>query len=304
LPVPKPDAPSLDTLIYKIIKAVFCLIGLFPRKTAVRIANAMGHIWFLVDKRHQNVAIKNLTHVFGHEKDQIEIRSLARQVFNNLVLILFEIGWSMRLRKKDFFKTFRIYGLHHLEAAHKKGSGVLILTGHMGNWELISMVTGMLGYSMSAIYRPFDFKPLDQFFIDLRGRYGTKLYPRAHAMRKILRSLKDRELIGILLDQNAHYDAGVFVNFFNRPACTNKGLALLALGKKIPVLPVFLIREEQKFRVEIGPEIPVIKTGNKEKDIEANTREYNKVLESIILKYPDQWFWVHRRWKNKPLNPL
>ncbi len=141
---------------------------------------------------------------------------------------------------------------------------------------------------------------MDRFFADIRARYGAKLYPKSRAMRKILRSMRNKELVGFLLDQNTNVQSGVFVDFFGKPACTHNGMAVIALGTDAPVISAFLVREGTGFRVEFGPEIPLIRTGNKEKDIVENTRQYNRVLESIILRYPDQWFWVHRRWKTRP----
>jgi len=122
-------------------------------------------------------------------------------------------------------------------------------------------------------------------------------------MRKILQNLKQGGLIGILMDQNVDWYEGVFVDFFGRRACTNKGLALLALKTRAPVIPIFLVREKTGFRVEIGEEIPLVKTGDKIKDIEANTQQYNNAIEAFVRRYPDQWFWVHQRWKTRPYWP-
>lgn len=292
-----------EKTVYHLIYQCFYLLGLLSRKAAIRMAWVLGCVWFVVDKRHRDVALANLTHVFGRKKNPAEIRELARRIFCNLVLIIFEIGWMMHLKEKHLSKYFRIRGLHHLKAAHKKGRGVLVLTGHVGNWELLSMCVAMLGYTISAIYRPLDFKPLDMFFLDLRSRFGAKLYAKKKAMRPILRGLKRGELIGILLDQNTNIQTGVFVDFFGKPACTNEGLALIALHTNAPVVPVFLLRGEGRFLVDIGPEVPLIHTGHKENDVAANTRQYNRVLEDIILRYPDQWFWVHRRWKTRLRRP-
>ena len=292
----------MEKFLYKTIVLLFSVIGLIPRYKALKIADFLGRLWFALDKRHRDVALKNLTHVFGMEKNASEIRRLARRIFRNLVFIIFEIGWLQRLQEKKFSKYFHVHGLHYLKNAHKKGKGVLVLTGHMGNWELLSMAAAMLGYPMSAIYRPLDFKPLDLFFVNLRGHYGAGLYPKKNAMRPILRGLKKGELIGILLDQNTSVKSGVFVDFFNRKACTNKGLALIALGTDTPVVPLFLLREEDGYRVEFGPEVTIIRTGDKEKDIKANTRQYNRVIEDVIRRYPEQWFWVHRRWKTQNSN--
>ena len=293
----------MDILLYKIFSGFFATIGLIPRGAAIRFAGFLGRVWFVVDTRHRDVALQNLTHVFGAEKNTAKIRKMARQIFCNLILIIFEIAWFMRLKEKEFSKYFHVHGLHYLKTAHKKGKGVLVLTGHMGNWELMSMAAKMLGYPMGAIYRPLDFKPLDLFFIHLRGRYGTILYPKKNAMRPILRGLKKGELIGIFLDQKTNARSGVFVDFFNRKACTNKGLALIALRMETPVVPLFLLREADGYRVEFGPEVPVVRTGDKENDIKMNTRQYNRVIEDVIRRYPDQWFWVHRRWKTKNPDP-
>jgi KDO2-lipid IV(A) lauroyltransferase len=292
--------PIFETSIYKAISAVFSALGLISREMAVRLAGIIGHIWFVVDKRHRNVAIENLTHVYGREKTSREIRAQALRIFQNLAMILFEIGWSLRIKEKDFYKLFKIVGLEHARSAYAKGKGVLALTIHIGNWELLMLAAGFLGFPMSAIYRPFDFKPLDMFFSDLRTRYGAKLYPKSRAMRKILRSIRDKEMIGFLLDQNTNIQSGVFVDFFGKPACTHKGMAEVALGTGTPVIPTFLVRDGAGFKVEFGSEIPLIRTGDKDKDVIENTRRYNQAIESIILRYPDQWFWVHRRWKTRP----
>lgn len=292
----------VETLLFKIISGLFLTLGLIPRAAARRTALILGRVWYIADKRHREVALDNLTHVFGAEKSEAEIRELARRVFYHLVLVLFEIGWSLRLRKKDFPRSFCVDGLHHLQKAHGRGKGVLILTGHVGNWELLTMAAARLGYPMSAIYRPLDFKPLDRFFIRLRTRYGAVLYPKKNAMRPVLRALKNGALIGILLDQDAHVQDGVFVDFFDRKACTSKGLALIAQATGAPVVPLFLLREEDGYRVQFGPELTTVRTEDKIKDIEVNTREYNRAIEDVIRRYPDQWFWVHRRWKTKNPN--
>ncbi len=290
----------VETAIYRIITMVFFLIGRIPPETVEKMAGWLGRVWFMTDRRHREVAIENLRHVFGREKSPAAIRILARRVFCHLVLVVFEIGRMLHFRETDFLKNFRVSGLSHLRAAHKKGRGVLVLTGHMGNWELLVMCVAILGYPISAIYRPMDFKPLDRFFKDLRSRFGARMYAKKTAMRPILSGLRKKELIGILLDQNASARAGVFVDFFGKPASTNAGLALIALYTEAPVVPIFLIREGGRFVVTIGPEIPLIRTGDRAADVAANTRQYNQVLEEMIRRYPEQWFWVHRRWKTRP----
>lgn len=289
-----------EEIAYKSITAFFKLIGFIPRKWAVRLGNFMGQILFWADRKHRMIAIDNLTRAFGDEKSPTEIKMLARRVFKNLVQIIFEIGWSLNLDSKDFPKYFVIEGLSNYKRAYKKNKGVLGLTAHIGNWELLPIVEAMIGYPLNIIYRPLDLSFLNQFFIMLRSRFGAKTTSKANSMFKIFKSLKQGEIIGMLMDQNVDWYEGVFVDFFGQRACTNKGLALLALKTGAPVVPVFLVREGEGFKAEFGSEVPLIKTGDKTKDIEANTQQYNKIIEEFICRYPDQWFWVHQRWKTKP----
>ncbi len=292
-------ANRLDIIIYYIIFHAFALLGRIPRKMAFRLAQWIGRLWFAVDMRHRKVAIENLSMVYGATMSPFEIRHLARRVFCNLSNIVFEIGWSLYLNDARLRKYFRFQGMHHLNAAEKKRKGVLILTAHIGNWELLMRAAGMIGFSVSAVYRPFDFKPLDMFFAHLRSSSGTKLFPKTKAMRKIMRSLKNNELVGILLDQHAGRAAGIPVDFLGIEAGTSKGLALLAKSTGAPVIPAFLVREEGFYSIMFGQELTFIETGDNDFDLRENTRLYNQMIEAIILKYPEQWFWVHRRWKTR-----
>lgn len=291
---------DLQEITHKVIASLLKLLGLIPRKTAFKLGNLIGQILFLADRKHRKIAIDNLTRSFGHEKSSHEIKILVKRVFNNLSQILFEIGWSLRLESKDFNKHFFINGLSNFQAAFEKGKGVLFLTAHIGNWELLPVIGAMTSRNINILFRPLDFLPLNTIFINTRTRFGAKLIPTRHSMRKILSRLKKDEGVVILLDQNVDWYEGVFVDFFGNRASTNKGLALLALKTEAPVIPVFLVREGMGFKAEFCSEVPLIKTGDKIRDIEENTWQYNRVIEDFIRQYPDQWFWVHQRWKTKP----
>lgn len=294
---------SLQEIIYKAVSASFKCIGLIPKDLGPRVGGFLGRLSFMANKKHREIALNNLTLAYSNEKSPHEIRSLAKKVFENLGKIVFEVGWFARLNRRDFDKHFRIDGLSHYDNAFKKKKGVLLLTAHLGNWELLTIFSGMTGYPVDIIYRPLDFRPLDKFFVNQRTRFGGNLIPKNRSMRRILKVLQKGNTLGFLMDQNVDWYDGVFVTFFGRRACTNKGLALLALKTQAPVVPIFLVREESGFSVKIGPEVPLIKTGDKRKDIEANTQQYNDVIEAFVRRYPDQWFWVHRRWKTRPYRP-
>jgi len=283
-----------------VFETLFKLLGFLPRTWSLGMADFLGGMLFYVDKKHRGIAMNNLTYAFGHEKPPEEIEKIARQVFINLVKVLFEIGWSLQLDERRLTKHFKIDGFRHMKKAYEKGKGVLVLTAHCGNWEFLAVVGSMIEYPVSMVVRPLDFKPLDHFFINLRSRYGGKIIPKQRSLRSILRSLERREMVVLLMDQNVDWYEGVFVDFMGHRACTSKGLALLALKTGAPVVPVFMIREKSGFRAEFGPEIVTVKTGDRQKDIESNTQEYNRVIENFIRRYPDQWFWIHQRWKTKP----
>ena len=279
----------------------FTLLGLLPRGAAVMLCRTAARLWFALDRRHRRIAINNLTYVFGYEKSPDEIRGMARHVFVNIVWILYEIGWAYRTPSRKIERCIRFSGLPHLRQALEKGRGVLVLTGHLGNWELLVNAAAMLGYPANIVYRPLDSKGMDLFFRKLRGRYNARLLPKDRAIRPILKALRQGELVEFMFDQHPRRKQGVFVDFFGKPACTHAALALMALRTGAPVLPMFLVREGRRYRVVIGPELPLIDTGDRERDVAANTRRYNQALESIIRRYPEQWFWVHRRWKKQPM---
>jgi KDO2-lipid IV(A) lauroyltransferase len=294
---------NLQQVAYKGIETVLRVLGLIPRYRAFQLGNILGNILFLIDGKHRKITLENLTHAFGHEKNQDEITLLARRVFENIGQIIFEIGWSLTLKDEDVKRYFNIEGLSHIKKAYEKNKGVLTLTAHFGNWELLALIAAQTGLPTNIVFRPLDFLPLDQVFLKLRSRFGAHLIPSAHSMRKILSCLKKGEAVALLMDQNVDWYEGVFVDFFGRRACTNKGMALLALKTEAPVVPVFLVRNKSGFKAEIGPELSLIKTGDKTKDIEANTQQYNEAIEAFVRRYPEQWFWVHQRWKTKPFSP-
>jgi len=291
---------TLHKIIARTVEITFSLWGRIPRKWAMPLGNILGKIWYLTDKRHRNVALSNLNNAYGHEKSPTEIEKLARQVFQNLAQIPLEICWSMRLSVKDFLPYCDLKGEANLKEALKKGRGVLFFSAHIGNWEFLSFAFGRFGFPVSGIYRPIKSEPINMLTYNYRTRFGAKLIPKKHSMRKIFKGLENNECIGMLMDQDPGSSAGVFADFFGVPVNTNKGLAQLALKTGAPVIPAFVIRDGLRYQIEFGKEIPLIKTNDREQDIVANTQQYNEVIEEVVRRYPEQWFWVHRRWKRSP----
>lgn len=295
----------LNDITFRLIEKFFYLLGSLPREQAHRLSDLLGRLWFWFDIQHRRVALDNLTRAFGREKGPAEIEGIARRVFKNIILVLFETGWCLHLRPEDFDTYFRIKNRLSGSGDDQKGKGVLILTGHVGNWEMMPIISAMTGHTAHVLYRPLDYEPLERFFAQNRTRFGAKLISKDRALLRVFKALKRQESVVMLLDQNVGWHKGVFVDFFGRRACTSYGLAFIALKTNAPVVPVFVVRNTDGagFTAEIGPEIPLIKTGDHQKDLEENTQRYNDALEAVIRRQPDQWFWVHRRWKTRPYSP-
>jgi KDO2-lipid IV(A) lauroyltransferase len=213
-----------------------------------------------------------------------------------------EFSFTPRLNEENVSQYVFFEGGENFHRAREKGNGILFLTAHFGNWEWMAATFPILfRCPCHVIVRPLDSRLLDGIVERLRTCTGNRTVPKEKSMGRILRLLRQGELVGVLLDQNVSWQEGVFVNFFGEPACTNGGLALLALKTGASVLPVFNIRQaDGRYRVVIGPEIPVIRTGDKDTDVEKNTDLFTSVIERYVREYPDHWFWLHQRWKTRP----
>lgn len=289
--------------LYWVLRKVFALIGRIPSSSRAKTAGFLGGVIYHLARRHRRIAITNLRKAFGSQKTIAQCQLITRNVFNNLIRIILEIGWAQELPESQFNHHFKISGARTYRQALSKGKGVLMLCAHFGNWELLPMIAHMVQMPLSIVYRPLDAHFLDYFFNSSRSRFGAKtISKRRGAMRRILRDLKQNRAVAMLMDQSVDWYEGVFVDFFNQPTCTNTGLAIIAIKTRAPVVPCFLVRTATGFHAFFGPELPLIQTGDRTKDIEANTQMYNRVIEAYARRFPDQWFWVHRRWKTQPMS--
>jgi len=282
---------------YRLVQMLFAMLGRIPLSLRKILARCLGLTAYAIDGTHRRIVLDNLERAFGNDMTSAQRIRLARAVFVHFALMIFEIGWVSRLTPEEFRPYCRIEGYEHYQQALAQDRGVFALTGHMGNWELLPIAAGKLIDRPAFVYRPMDSAALDRFFVHQRTRMGAVMIAAARAMRPLLRLIREKRTAVILPDQSASRWDGVFVYFFDRVTCTNKGLALMALKTGAPVVPVFLVRNGDHFILKFLPPLPLIRTGDKTRDIEENTRQYNRALEEIIRQYPEQWFWMHQRWK-------
>jgi KDO2-lipid IV(A) lauroyltransferase len=196
----------------------------------------------------------------------------------------------------------RYEGLEHYLAARDQGKGVLILTGHLGAWELSSFYHSLMGYPMSIVIRRLDNPLVDNLVNHIRCLHGNQVLHKDDFARGLLGSMRRGETVGILMDTNMTPPQGAFVDFFGHPACTGSGMARVAMKTGAKVLPGFLLWEEttQQYVLRFGAPLVLPTSENGEADVLAHTALFTKMIEDYIRQYPDQWLWVHRRWKTRP----
>jgi KDO2-lipid IV(A) lauroyltransferase len=199
-------------------------------------------------------------------------------------------------------RFIRYEGLDNYLAAQKHGKGVLVLTGHLGAWELSSFYHSLMGMPMGMVIRRLDNPLVDAFVNHIRCLHGNRVIHKDDFARGLIASMRAGETVGILMDTNMTPPQGVFVPFFGVQACTASGMARIAAKTGAAVVPGFLLWEqnEQRYVLHFGEELPVSRTGDAEQDALANTVSFTAAIEQYIRQYPEQWLWLHRRWKTRP----
>ena len=259
----------------------------------------LSTLFYHLVSRQRMIALYNLRRAFPEKSDE-EITKIALGVYRNMAIVAAEFFDLPELTKEKLGKIMEVEGLENCEKALAKGRGVLLFGAHFGNWELEAVAVSLLVKPAVVIYRLLDSPLLETLVSRVRSATGNLPIPKENSMRLMLRTLKKNGIIGILIDQNTAWYEGVFVNYFNRPVCTTNGIALLALHSGAPVLPAYLIRlPDGRYRLVFEPEMEIIDTGNREKDVIANTQLFTNVIEKTVRRYPEQWLWVHQRWKTQ-----
>lgn len=282
------------------LKAVSFVIGHMPYRAVFLLGGALGSVAFRVLKKHRNIALDNLDRAFGPALGRAEKERIARNVFRHLSIMLFEFTRLPWLSGRKMEGLVKWNGLENMDRALAGGRGVIILTAHFGNWELLGACLGLRGYRPEIVVRELDSRLFERFVTWVRTRSGNRVVYKKGAMRKLMKRLARNSIVATLVDQNVTRSEGFFVDFFGVPACSNKGLALLALASGAPVVPVFIRRQGPCHVIEVQREVEVASTGDREKDAAVNTARFARVVEEMVRKYPEEWFWVHNRWKTRP----
>ena len=285
--------------LYCLARACAFKIYLLPRAVGMALAGLAGTGAFLLVSKYRNIALDNLRSVFGPEKSDRQIRKIAREVFVNLAKNAVELVTLPKISAKNIDSLVSIEGRAILDAELAKGRGVIVVTGHFGNWELMPVTLRIKGYAGAVIGRRIYFDRYDRYLNGLRKSQGVEVIYRDDSPRKILKVLKSNGVLGIVADQDVDSVDGVFVDFFGHPAYTPLGPVVLAKATGAPLVPAFMIRDGRRHRLVIEKPVELVDTGDKDADNIENTRRWSDVVEAYIRKYPSQWVWMHRRWKTE-----
>ncbi len=251
--------------------------------------------------RLRRVGLKNLQIAYPSWTEPRR-RHLLQQVYRNLGLLLAEFCLMRHYSAAQAGKFIEYEGLGHYLNAQAEGRGVLVLTGHLGAWELSSFFHSLAGYPMSLVIRRLDNPLVDAFVNRMRCLHGNRVIHKDDFARGLISAMHAGETVGILMDTNMTPPQGVFVPFFGLPACTASGLAKVALRTKAAVVPGFLVWDQgrRRYILRFGPRLDLTRTGQGDADVLANTAQFTATLEHYVRQYPEQWLWMHRRWKTRP----
>jgi len=282
-----------NLIAYLAARFVLFTLAVGPVSFSFRVARFYSALLDRVLPRLRRVALRNLE-LAGFPIAQRKI--IADGVFRSIARLLVAFARLPRMNRDNIGEWIRYEGLQYFQQAKKQGRGILFATAHLGNWELSAFAHGMLTEPMNIVVRPLDNPRIDDLVEKRRQLSGNRIISKREAAKAILRALQKNEAVGVLIDQNTSEAEGVFVDFFGTAACANSGFVKLAARSGAAVIPGFALWDgrERRYVLRFYPPVPL--SG----DVLKDTQRLHAVLESVIRQYPDQWLWIHRRWKTRP----
>jgi Kdo2-lipid IVA lauroyltransferase/acyltransferase len=291
----------IEWLQYAVAWTFVKTLGTLPRPVARWLAVAGTGALLRLRPKMRKTAEFNLRLAFPQWNED-QRRNALEKMTRNLGWMAVEFARFPKYTNKNIEDVVALDGHENFLVGQRRGKGVLYLTGHIGAWELSSYAHALYGFPLHYMARPLDNKPLDEMVNRYRGGAGNEPIYKNESARTMLRVLKDSGTVGILADQNTMPEEGVFVDFFGTSACTSTGIARVALHTDAAVVPGYAFWDEKsgKYRLRFEPPVELVRTGDTERDVTENTQRFAKVIEEVIRKYPDQWVWIHARWKTRP----
>lgn len=291
-------------LEYALTKLIGWIAQILPIRLAMALGDSIGDLFFYVIRIRKKVALDNLQQAFGHEMSAGELKTILHRNYRHFGRMLLEFARLPRLNREMIIRLVPVENSAYLQELMARQRGLLVLSGHFGNWEYLAARLANLGPALHCVFKEQKNKSVDRLIKEVRLNLGmVPLKVKGGAAKGVLMALREKGLVLIVMDQDAGRK-GEFLPFLGRPASTNRGPALIAIKHRVPVVMAFAVRQPDgslTVRLEKFPEIndfPDDETG-----VTQFLAAYNRILEQYIRQYPEQWFWMHRRWKTKPGNP-
>lgn len=277
------------------------ILGFLPRNVARFLGASFAAVAYAVRTPLRRTAIFNLKLAFPDWTDA-ERKKVVRRMIQQIGWMTAEFARFPRYVHGDIKQVVVVDGADNFESARVKGNGVLFLTGHMSAWELAPFAHALYGHTLYFLVRPIKNQRVDMLINHYRCLSGNQPIEKNKSARIILKVLGDGGTVGILSDHNTSREEGVFVDFFGIPASSTSGLARVALRTSAAVVPGFLSWDYHReiYRLQFQPSVELVRTGNEEADVRENTARFTRVIEDYVRQHPDQWLWVHKRWKTRP----
>jgi KDO2-lipid IV(A) lauroyltransferase len=288
---------ALETTAAGLVSA---LVRPLPRPAALVFGRALGRAWAALDARHVAIAEDNLRRAFP-EWDGARVRAAARGVYAHFGRVLLDILWMSGRDRAAILRQVEVEGGEHVEAAVRAGRGALLVTAHIGNWELHGVAHGFLFGPIGVVARPLDNPSLDARLCEFRRLPGNTVIYKRRALAQVLGLLRENRAVAVVIDQNVQEGDGVFVDFFGRPAATTTVAAALALKTGCALIPArATLAADGRYRLVYETPVPAEPRGDRGADLVRLTRDLTAVIERWVRETPDQWLWMHRRWKTRP----
>ena len=292
------NRPRRAVIIW-LFRLMSILILALPTRIGLIIGQALGSLSFYILKKERKKALENLDIAFGDSKTGRQKRTIARSVFENLGKNLIEVISIQKFNRIGINRYISCRNIDILRRFVRQDKGVIVLSAHFGNWELLAHYLSLNGFPMSVIARRVRMDELEAFLARIRKKNGLNVLYRDASAKEVIDLLKNNRFVGIMPDQDMDSISGVFVDFFGKSAWTPNGPAVLNFLTGVPIVPCFIARRGSGHEVLIGDPVELVKTGDRKKDILENAQRYTRVIEGYIKRFPEHWVWFHDRWKTK-----
>jgi KDO2-lipid IV(A) lauroyltransferase len=291
-----------NDLSYLLALAVIRFLRILPRPVAIKFMRLLARFVFLFAKKERRKILRHLSMAYGSEKTPEEIQKICKNVFLHFFSVVTDYVRLPGMSRDDINKMVTVDGVENLKKAYAKGKGVILLTAHFGNWELLGAWTAQNGFPLKVVGKRLFDQHFDKLVVNIRNEAGYGNISRGNGTKEIIRTLGKGQGIGMLIDQDTDVQ-GVFVDFFGHPAHTASAPFRLAKKYDTPIIPIFArLRSDFSYHIECLEPVAIADSADEDQDMVDTLQRCSDAIEQFIRQYPEQWAWMHRRWKKQPEN--